>query len=104
MVPACRSLRMVSRSTTRNTNLSRLGQSFASTVVPGVTHQRVVSTGKALTHQEGATHHLRVQVIRRLQDGLGRHRAEMVCGQWGKETIHPQRAERSIGLLKVEGD
>ena len=58
-------------------------------VVAGVAHQGVVIAWHALSHHERAARHLRVQVLGRLQDGLGRHRAEMVRGQRSKEAIHP---------------
>ncbi len=57
-----------------------------------------------LTHHEGATHHLRVQVVGRLENLLRRHRTEMVRGQRRRVAIHPQREEGNIGLLEVEDD
>ena len=85
-------------------HLVQVGQSFASTVVTGAAHQGVMPAGYALRHHERAARDLGVQVVGRLLDGLGRHRAEMVRGQGREEAIHPILEERSIGLFEVEGD
>ncbi len=44
-------------------HLVQVGQPFACAVVAGVAHQGVVIPGHALSHHEGATHHLGVQII-----------------------------------------
>ena len=75
-------------------DLVQVGQPFAGAVVAGIAHQRVVIAGYALSHHERAAHHLGVQVVRRLQDGLGCHRAEMVRRQRRQNSHLPTVCEK----------